>query len=615
MKVFLRVVATLFVTVSLFLSSAQVQAQDDRLSVIEYRIDRIGGGDGTGCGSAVEGQNHFVMIDDEKMIDPVLFASLPQHLRDLVPNGKEIEVMDSGLAGPWYRTGVVMPAWKLGTPGTVAMHRIQMVAHCSHLYVSETESAVSGGQVVNAIAFLLTLRDGNGQVLFKDNGPAFGVKLPVNGHAITGTRKVYRTYNGAVNRRNRMDVAMPYRYNDPNHKFFFNWVDYEETRVLPGWELSQVDTDAYGPDVGTFLVPADARGFWINNNNPADRVYNSEEQQVYGSFISHFDLPSREVRHIWTRLGQRRIEFDQSRNMAYAPAAGFATLQAKMPSSTTLVPVVNLVATDPWVRIATVPFERNGKVVHAGSGWAMGKLWVYDPKTNSSDFGFFGPELPVEEGNLQLLVTQDNNKLFRMVGRNSFTTSRLYTYDLLSGAKVGQPYDLPFATGQGSESAAYRPELAFSPEDNKLYIVAPEAGRLYWLDLTSRLHGEILIPQGNGIAYKATDVEVDSAKRMVYVSVSGDNGQALVNGKVLGFPFGSSVVTRSVQVGKGPWQMALAAIDDKNTIFVTNAADDTAPVSQGSPDTVSQVDTNSFTEVLPRFPTLNQPTGIVVELK
>lgn len=352
-----------------------------------------------------------------------------------------------------------------------------------------------------------------------------------------------------------------------------------------------------------WAVPAEVKAVWVTNNNPADSVYDPVRREVFGSFISAFDLATGIRRDIVTQEVQRRVEFNQSEETAITPAGGYATIFAQT--------VATPVATDPMSRIAAVPYEPTGKVVHMGGGSSAAKMWLFNSKTGVSDFSFFGTDLPQGEGNLQILVA--GKVLFRVVGVNNFTTSRVYLYSMESGAKLSQ-FDLPFKVGQGSEAFAFRPELSFSPAENMLYMVAPESGKLYRVDVSSGVFTEIPIPQAGTGTFGASDVEVDTSKDVIYVTVQGFAGawlgSASVNGKVFEFPCGSLVPTRSTGVGVGPWQLALGKVDGVNTLFITNSADNPGPT-----DTISRVETTNFTEVLPRQVTLEQPTGIAVQLK
>lgn len=352
-----------------------------------------------------------------------------------------------------------------------------------------------------------------------------------------------------------------------------------------------------------WAVPAEVKAVWVTNNNPADSVYDPVRREVFGSFISAFDLATGIRRDIVTQEVQRRVEFNQSEETAITPAGGYATMFAKSGATP--------VATDPMSRIAAVPYEPTGKVVHMGGGSSAAKMWLFNSKTGVSDFSFFGTDLPQGEGNLQILVA--GKVLFRVVGVNNFTTSRVYLYSMESGAKLSQ-FDLPFKVGQGSEAFAFRPELSFSPAENMLYVVAPESGKLYRVDVSSGAFTEIPIPQAGTGTFGASDVEVDTSKDVIYVTARGFAGawlgSASVNGKVFEFPCGSLVPTRSIGVGVAPWQLAVGKVDGANTLFITNNAD-----SAGPTDTISRVETTNFTEVLPRQVTLEQPTGIAVQLK
>lgn len=367
-------------------------------------------------------------------------------------------------------------------------------------------------------------------------------------------------------------------------------------------ELVASTPNAFVSEYG-WVVPAEVKSVWVTNNNPADRVYDTELRDYFGSYISWFDAVSGQPNHVRTQQAQRRIEFDQSQGAAFTPAGAFATLQVKS--------LVTPVATEQMGRIAAVPYEPKGKVVHMGGAFHMTKMWLYDQRTQVSDFMFFGQDLPQGEGNLQILIA--GKVLFRVVGTNNFSTTRVYLYNMDSGAKLSQ-FDLPFKTGRESDTTAFRPELSYSPEENALYLVVTEFGTLYRVDVGSGAYTQIQIPQGTSGSYGVSDVEVDTARRVVYVSALGYAGawyaSASTNGKVFEFPFGAVQPSRSLEIGMGPWQMAVGVLDGVKTIFVTNSYQ-----TVELPGSISRVNVESFTETLPRITTLGQPTGIALQLK
>lgn len=368
-------------------------------------------------------------------------------------------------------------------------------------------------------------------------------------------------------------------------------------------EMEALAPNAFTSEYG-WAAPAEVKSVWVTNNNPTDRTYDSVRQDYFGSYISWFDAVSGQANHLWTQGAQRRIEFDQSQVAAFTPARSSATLQVK-------AGVVTPVATEQMSRIAAVPYEPKGKVVHMGGALQSSKIWLYDQRTQTSDFTFFGQDLSQEEGNLQILIA--GKVLFRVVGVNSFTTTKVYLYNMDSGARISQ-FDLPFKTGRASDTTAFRPELSYSPEENALYLVVTEFGTLYRVDVGSGAYTQIQIPQGTSGTYGASDVEVDIARRVVYVSTLGFAGvwytSASTNGKVFEFPFGASQPSRSIEIGMGPWQLAVGVLDGVKTIFVTNNYQ-TAEL----PGSISRVNVESFTETLPRIPTLGQPTGIILEMR
>lgn len=611
MNVFVRAVATLFVTIFLFLGSTQVQAQvaSDRLTVVEFKIDQIGGADGTGCGGPTIAKNHYTMIDDVKVLDPVIWAQLPQSLRDQIPTGREIELLDAGIAGPWYRTGNNFEAWKLGTPGTVAMHRIQAVQFCSHLWITEVDLLFGE----NAIAWLVRQRDGAGNQIYKDNGASFGVKIPVNGYPITGTRMVYRAYNGAAFKRGQSNVPVAYLENDPNWRFIFNWVRWEETQLLPGWELSRIDADAStDPNAGKFLVPADAKSVWVVNAEP-DGVVNDPVYGLTGNYLSLFNLNTQN----WAASARvdvsvsgksRSVDFDNSRDVAYMPRTTFRTFRAKSTG-----PTVTHVAMVPDSRLAALVYERTGEVFHLSGSTYGNRIFVWNPKTDTIwDFVPATGTVPIVDSNADSHIQGAifGNQLFRVLAVNNLTQTRVEVYDIPSRTQRAT-YTINKKMAQDGNIFGRRPEVSLDPTANTLWIATSYDGSLGELNLATGAFTDLPIPQEAGVFVGATDVEVDSVRNKLYVSIAKFHvgwweGVTLPNGSLFEIDLATKQVTRQVVVQVVPWSVAVLPTSTGTYVAVTNSA----TVSS----TISIVNVSNFAEVA-RLQTQKQPTAMAVEFK
>ncbi len=612
-------VASLIATLALFLGSTQAQAQvaSDRLTVVEFKIDQIGGADGTGCGGPTIAKNHYTMIDDVKVIDPVLWAQLPQSLRDQIPTGREIELLDAGIAGPWYRTGNNFEAWKLGTPGTVAMHRIQAVQFCSHLWITEVDLLYGE----NAIAWLVRQRDGAGNQIYKDNGASFGVKIPVNGYPLTGTRMAYRAYNGAAFKRGQLTVPVAYLENDPNWRFIFNWVRWEETQLLPGWELARIDADAStDPNAGKFLIPADAKSVWVANQTP-DGVVNDPVYGLTGNYLSVFNMDTQN----WAASARvdvsvsgksRSVDFDNSRDVAYMPRGSFRTFQAKSTG-----PTVTHVAMVPDTRLAALVYERTGEVFHlAGSDYGN-RVFVWNPKTDTIwDFIPATGVVPnldtTVDGHIQGAIF--GNTFFRVIGINNYTQTKVEVYDIPDRAQRAT-YIINKQLANGGGVFGARPQMSFDPNTNSLWFATIYDGSLGELDLDTGVFADFPIPQEAGVAVGATDVKVDSLRNKLYVSIAKFRpvwqgaSTPFVDGSLYEIDLATKQIARQVTLQVYPWSVAILPTSTGTYVAVTN----NATVSGNNvsvPSTISVVNVSNFAEVA-RLQTQKQPTAMAVEFK
>ena len=506
MKVFLRVVATLFVTIFLFLGSTQTQAQHEGVIVPVY-----------------------VTMDGKYTLSPT--------------------------------SELAFNAWAVGSQGTVSA-RVNLDG---------------------TVTFPL----GKRFIVGANIGIKFNLYHGLTGPiAPTGTRRI-------------LEVGIPqYTENPRAPKRGVYLSGYQFVGLTSSWvkaqELIAANPGAKVVESGyAWVGPSNAKALYVLNDNPAGVVYNPEPT---GNYISRFDLSTLQREDIFSREVLRQIDFDQSREAAFTPAGGFATVRAKVQAA--------VVSQEPLFRLAALPFEKTGKVVHLGSNTAEGKIWMSDPMAGTAELNFFGNEL-VEEGNLQGAIF--GNALFRVVGTqkqgNFYTQGKVYVYSLDTGVILKQ-IPVPFLLGTESDPIVLRPQISFSPQEGVLYIAVPETGKLLKLNVASEITTEVVLVDG----WKAKDVKVDSARGVFYVAVARLSSE---NGKLLEFPFGTSVPLRFVEVGKSPWQITVGAVAGTNTVFVTNN-NDGSPFIDRSDDSLSRIQTNGFAET-GKLVTLNQPTSIVVQ--
>jgi hypothetical protein len=164
-----------------------------------------------------------------------------------------------------------------------------------------------------------------------------------------------------------------------------------------------------------------------------------------------------------------------------------------------------------------------------------------------------------------------------------------------------------------------RPEIAYDVRTNRLWIASSYEGSLGYLDLNSGAYTNVPIPQESGIAVGATDVEVDTARNKLYVSIAKFRPSWLgastpyVDGALWEIDAVTQTIERRTNLQVYPWNVAILPTPRGVHVAVTNGA----TVSGNGvtvPSTVSIIDTATFAEVA-RIQTQNQPTAMAVDLK
>ena len=587
------IVASLIATLMLLCTSTEAFAQgwtsENFLQLHEYRIEERG----IPCGNAGQiAPNGFVLIDDQRTYQfEGRTLTGPQFLNILAERNPTSR-------REWRKTDEVFTAWKPGTPGTANVWRVQMPFACSHTFVAEGEKLPVNGVLVNALDWMRTQPATVFQVDEPNGGVSFAAKLPliaeVNGakQAVcpTGTRPMYRVYNGGI------EGAV----NDGNHRYFTNWRKLDETLSLAGWEVPALnrannrpvlDNDS-NPETGMLCLPAEVKSLWTKYGYAADStiVGNNFVGTVYGQF----DLMNGTRRDVFGVEGSRALWFDSSLQEALSPDSGFFTAVAQ----TTITQTAQV----PLNRLTAIPHERSNTIVHV-SGNQM--IWGYNRTTGAVDVNWV-PSLPQGEQGVQALQVGDWLWVASCVSSCDGTVIRLY--DQRSKARIYEQV-LPYRTAQGIGLFASLPNLAFSPEERALYVASRHTGKVHRVHLPTRNVVEMLIPQGVGVAYGATDVKVDTLNKQVLVT-AWTTSTTRGKGKLVSYPYGSSSAQYTVDVGGSPWALELGAYGGSVHAFVSNSYDDYAGSGEMT-DTISVVNVVRRVHVR-KLASAEQPTGLAL---
>lgn len=572
--------------------------QNDLLSLHEYRIEERG----APCGNTAQiASNGFVIVDDLRTYQFEGQTVTGPQLLDI------LALRNPTSRREWRKTGELFTAWKPNTAGTVNVWRVYMPFACSHVFVAEGEKISVNGQLVDALSWARTQPANVFQVDEPNGGVSFAAKLPIltevngvkNASCPSGTRPLWRVYNGGFNRATTPEVPMSYRFNDGNHRYFTNWRKLDETLSLAGWEIPAanrvnnrpvLDNDS-NPETGMLCLPAEVKSLWTTQAYAADMSI--VDNAFVGTFYSQFDLAQGSRRDIFGVRGSRTLWTDTSLQEVLSPGATFHTTIAKTAIAQT--------AQVPLGRLTAIPHERSNTIVHVGDESNPQMIWGYNRTTGAVDVNWV-PSLPQGEQGVQALQVGDWLWVASCVSGCDGTAIRLY--DQRSKARIYEQV-LPFRTAQANGVFSARPSMSFSPEERALYVASRHTGKLYRVHLPTRNVVEMLIPQGVGVAYGATDVKVDTLNKQVLVVARTTRGK----GKLVSYLYGSSSAQYTVDVGGSPWALDLGAYGGSVHAFVTNNYDD-YPGGEAT-DTVSIVDVVNRVHVR-KLPSAEQPTGLAL---
>lgn len=365
---------------------------------------------------------------------------------------------------------------------------------------------------------------------------------------------------------------------------------------------------------------AEAKALWVVNDNP-DGVVNDPVLGLTGKYLSKFNLNSSNwqvsERVDYTVSGNSRsIDFDNSRNSAYMPRTSFRTFQAKSLGP----PTVSNVANVPDSRLNALVYEPTGEVFHLATSTYGNRVFVYNPKTDQV-WDFVAPTGVVPnidtnvDANVQGAIYGET--LFRVLSINGHTQTKVEVYDIPTRTqRASYIIDKKLANGGGIFGA--RPEISFDPRTNTLWFVATRDGSLGYLELASGVFTNIPISQEEGVAVGATDVEIDTSRKVAYVSIARFRpvwqgaGTPWVNGSLAEFDLATKQIVRQVPVQVYPWSVSMLPTATGTFVAVTNSANQVVDnVNVGS---VSVVDVATFTEA-GRMQTQRFPTVLAVDFK
>jgi hypothetical protein len=528
-------------------------------------------------------------------------------------NPGDINLLDDLALRPglqFKRSGAHFYGFPRGTPGTVEMRRFMFCSvslDCSkpaqtiYSHFIQPEKAYdSNGALVENPNFAV-FRSPAYSVYLQDQGyNGFNLVLPTRARIGTktfefcpsGTQAIRKWYNGAFQ---RSQTTAGYK-NDGNWRFSnsFAWRD---SPLARGYETSYDDE--------LFCGPIQAKALWVNNNAPTDRISQSDGTQR-GSYISRFELSNSARTSFFTTQPTRSANFDQSRNLFWAPAESLRlTLQVGASSGT----VNNLDANFISDRIASLVDERSGNVLQLDTFAGGNRAWILNRVTpnDSTPNIFIAPSFPVS-AEAAVAARIENDVLFRVLAINNYTAMRVEAWDLRTATRLAA-YNVavPVVDSVNLAPNSYRPEISYSPARNTLYIVAVQTGRMFSVNMGNGNSNEIALAR-NGFGVR--DVEIDSSRDVAYLAMRATTGLGLAlndtlnAGRIYELNLANNSISRQATTGIGPWQLAIAPVLGYMNVFVTNSA--------GVDSSVSQIETRNFT-VTQKLPALPQPTSIIVQ--
>ncbi len=149
----------------------------------------------------------------------------------------------------YYQTSEkVFNAYYLGTPGTVAVHRIWLKKTGGHVFAAVTDRFFG----LTTLELVALMPD-----VFQDDGPAFAVK-PVLGNFLSGLLPISQAC-GPENQSGQTALLRVWNGRPDTGHWLTTRTDNTwlgEHQALPGWELSERDVDLTNREAGIWCVPS-----------------------------------------------------------------------------------------------------------------------------------------------------------------------------------------------------------------------------------------------------------------------------------------------------------------------------------------------------------------------
>lgn len=250
MKMYRTLMAFAMIATLSLLAAVSVSAQtlSPEIDLVEYSI-------------AKDGDLQHLYLDSEKKFHWPGFCANGQNAEICGANsgpdynGTEVALIDylgthpeHQYYVPYLRTGKVWKVFRVGTPGTVPVHRIWVHPWQSHVYVSSNETFL-GENVLSIMARM--------PETYQDDGLSFAVRevvptflegsVPITQacgiEKQTGLSVMLRSYNGNEAGNHQLTTRTDLAY-------------FEELKNLPGWENSSRDVDTSNREAGIWCVPA-----------------------------------------------------------------------------------------------------------------------------------------------------------------------------------------------------------------------------------------------------------------------------------------------------------------------------------------------------------------------
>jgi hypothetical protein len=234
---------------TVFPVETHAQALSEQIELYEFKID--------------QGDNglQYLYLDSEKKYSWPGFCAGGANASLCGPNsgpdynGTELALIDylgsdptHQYYVPYIRTGKVWNVFRVGTPGTVPVHRIWVHEWQAHVYVSETETFL-GDNVLSIMREMPeTYQDDGASYAVKEVLPAFEEGLLPISQACgiekqTGLSVMLRSYNGNEAGNHQLTTRTDGEY-------------FEDMKNVAGWSNATRDVDTSAREAGIWCVPA-----------------------------------------------------------------------------------------------------------------------------------------------------------------------------------------------------------------------------------------------------------------------------------------------------------------------------------------------------------------------